>query len=151
MYRRTEANICRNRCMTGTSPTAFGNGSPSFHSSSYLPKMEAAFMKDFTCCGLTLASLHDLLQHFEETHTNAPVPHPHKTSMTMTIPAKAFQASQRKPVALPAQNPAMTSTYRSSSVEAVQPNPDGSESSNGRLDPIVPLILTLDDWLAFQI
>jgi transcription factor SFP1 len=34
--------------------------------------MEAAFMKDFTCCGLTLASLHDLLQHFEETHANAP-------------------------------------------------------------------------------
>ncbi|KAF2268193.1 hypothetical protein CC78DRAFT_551442 [Lojkania enalia] len=57
--------------MTGTSPAAF-NQSPSFHSSSYLPKMEAAFMKDFTCCGLTLASLHDLLQHFEETHANAP-------------------------------------------------------------------------------
>jgi transcription factor SFP1 len=34
--------------------------------------MEANFMKDFTCCGLTLASLHDLLQHFEETHANAP-------------------------------------------------------------------------------
>lgn len=59
--------------MTGTSPAAFGN-SPSYHSSSYLPKMEAAFMKDFTCCGLTLASLHDLLQHFEETHANAPAP-----------------------------------------------------------------------------
>jgi transcription factor SFP1 len=57
--------------MTGTSPAQFNN-SPSFHSSSYLPKMEAAFMKDFTCCGLTLASLHDLLQHFEETHANAP-------------------------------------------------------------------------------
>ncbi|ORY14192.1 hypothetical protein BCR34DRAFT_647079 [Clohesyomyces aquaticus] len=56
--------------MTGTSP-AF-NQSPSFHSSSYLPKLEANFMKDFTCCGLTLASLHDLLQHFEETHANAP-------------------------------------------------------------------------------
>ncbi|KAF2177721.1 hypothetical protein K469DRAFT_732333 [Zopfia rhizophila CBS 207.26] len=56
--------------MTGTSP-AF-NQSPSYHSSSYLPKMEANFMKDFTCCGLTLASLHDLLQHFEETHANAP-------------------------------------------------------------------------------
>lgn len=25
-------------------------------------------MKDFTCCGLTLPSLHDLLQHFEEAH-----------------------------------------------------------------------------------
>ncbi|KAF2471096.1 uncharacterized protein BDR25DRAFT_325370 [Lindgomyces ingoldianus] len=56
--------------MTGTSP-AF-NQSPSYHSSSYLPKLEANFMKDFTCCGLTLASLHDLLQHFEETHANAP-------------------------------------------------------------------------------
>ncbi|PSN71635.1 hypothetical protein BS50DRAFT_607302 [Corynespora cassiicola Philippines] len=58
--------------MTGTSPAAAFNQSPSFHSSSYLPKMEANFMKDFTCCGLTLASLHDLLQHFEETHANAP-------------------------------------------------------------------------------
>lgn len=58
--------------MAGTSPAPFNNQSPSFHSSSYLPKMEAAFMKDFTCCGLTLASLHDLLQHFEETHANAP-------------------------------------------------------------------------------
>lgn len=58
--------------MTGTSPAAFNNQSPSFHSSSYLPKMEAAFMKDFTCCGLTLASLHDLLQHFEEVHAGAP-------------------------------------------------------------------------------
>jgi transcription factor SFP1 len=57
--------------MAGTSPAQFNN-SPSFHSSSYLPKMEANFMKDFTCCGLTLASLHDLLQHFEETHANAP-------------------------------------------------------------------------------
>ncbi|KAH8728273.1 hypothetical protein GQ44DRAFT_747673 [Phaeosphaeriaceae sp. PMI808] len=61
--------------MAGTSPAPFASGqSPSFHSSSYLPKMEANFMKDFTCCGLTLASLHDLLQHFEETHANAPAP-----------------------------------------------------------------------------
>jgi transcription factor SFP1 len=59
--------------MSGTSPAPFASGqSPSFHSSSYLPKMEANFMKDFSCCGLTLASLHDLLQHFEETHANAP-------------------------------------------------------------------------------
>jgi transcription factor SFP1 len=38
--------------------------------------MEANFMKDFTCCGLTLASLHDLLQHFEEVHANAPASRP---------------------------------------------------------------------------
>lgn len=66
--------------MTGTSPAQFGN-SPSFHSSSYLPKMEAAFMKDFTCCGQTLPSLHELLEHFEATHANAP-------------PARASQSGQ---------------------------------------------------------
>ncbi|PMB70494.1 Transcription factor SFP1 [Beauveria bassiana] len=58
--------------MHGTSP-AFGNvsGQPSssFHSSSYLPRLEANFMRDFTCCGKTLPNLHDLLQHYEEAHT----------------------------------------------------------------------------------
>ncbi|KAJ6786584.1 hypothetical protein PWT90_08969 [Aphanocladium album] len=58
--------------MQGTSP-AFGNAgaqpSSSFHSSSYLPKLEANFMRDFTCCGKTLPNLHDLLQHYEEAHT----------------------------------------------------------------------------------
>ncbi|KZF22080.1 hypothetical protein L228DRAFT_145982 [Xylona heveae TC161] len=52
--------------MAGTSP--FTYQSPSFHSSSYLPKLEANFMRDFSCCGITLASLHDLLQHYEEAH-----------------------------------------------------------------------------------
>ncbi|KAH8698872.1 putative C2H2 transcription factor [Talaromyces proteolyticus] len=53
--------------MTGTSPfTSFQ--SPSFHSSSYLPKLEANFMRDFSCCGITLPTLHDLLQHYEEAH-----------------------------------------------------------------------------------
>ncbi|KAI8688863.1 C2H2-type domain-containing protein [Fusarium keratoplasticum] len=54
--------------MQGTSP--FGtHQSPSFHSSSYLPKLEANFMRDFTCCGKILPNLHDLLQHYEEAHT----------------------------------------------------------------------------------
>ncbi|TVY90981.1 Transcription factor [Lachnellula willkommii] len=52
--------------MAGTSP--FPYQSPSYHSSSYLPKLEANFMKDFACCGKTLPSLHDLLQHYEECH-----------------------------------------------------------------------------------
>lgn len=54
--------------MQGTSPFAYQ--SPSFHSSSYLPKLEANFMRDFSCCGLTLPSLHELLQHYEEYHTD---------------------------------------------------------------------------------
>ncbi|ROT39682.1 hypothetical protein SODALDRAFT_274288 [Sodiomyces alkalinus F11] len=53
--------------MAGTSPFTHQQ-SPSLHSSSYLPKFEANFMRDFTCCGLTLSNLHDLLQHYEEAH-----------------------------------------------------------------------------------
>ena len=52
--------------MQGTSPFAYQ--SPSFHSSSYQPKLEADFMRDFSCCGLTLPTLHDLLEHYEEFH-----------------------------------------------------------------------------------
>jgi transcription factor SFP1 len=52
--------------MAGTSP--FPYQSPSYHSSSYLPKLEANFMRDFSCCGQTLPTLHDLLQHYEESH-----------------------------------------------------------------------------------
>ena len=61
--------------MSGSSPFAF-HQSPSYHSSSYLPKLEANFMKDFSCCGLTLPTLHDLLQHYEEAHAQKePLPH----------------------------------------------------------------------------
>ncbi|KAL8738262.1 MAG: hypothetical protein Q9190_008028, partial [Brigantiaea leucoxantha] len=56
--------------MEGVSP--FPYQSPSFHSSSYLPKMEAQFMKDFYCCGMILPSLHELLQHYEECHAVPP-------------------------------------------------------------------------------
>jgi transcription factor SFP1 len=52
--------------MTGTSPFTFN--SPSYHSSSYLPKLEAEFCRDFSCCGIPLPSLHDLLRHYEEHH-----------------------------------------------------------------------------------
>jgi len=52
--------------MQGTSP--FPYQSPSYHSSSYMPKLEANFMRDFACCGKTLASLHELLAHYEEHH-----------------------------------------------------------------------------------
>lgn len=58
--------------MAGTSPFGGFQQSPSFQSSSYLPKLEANFMRDFTCCGKTLPNLHDLLQHYEEAHAQEP-------------------------------------------------------------------------------
>ncbi|RDA92917.1 hypothetical protein CP533_3892 [Ophiocordyceps camponoti-saundersi (nom. inval.)] len=60
--------------MQNISPSPFGaapQSSSSFHSSSYLPKLEATFMRDFLCCGKILANLHDLLQHYEESHTQS--------------------------------------------------------------------------------
>ncbi|KAL8797872.1 MAG: hypothetical protein Q9195_000224 [Heterodermia aff. obscurata] len=53
--------------MQGSSP--FPYRSPSYHSSSYFPKLEANFMRDFRCCDLTLPTTHELLQHYEECHT----------------------------------------------------------------------------------
>lgn len=61
--------------MQGTSPFAYS--SPSFHSSSYLPKLEANFMKDFKCCSLTLPTMHDLQRHYEESHAQQ-MPHSYK-------------------------------------------------------------------------
>lgn len=31
-------------------------------------------MRDFSCCGMTLPTLHDLLQHYEEAHAQKPMP-----------------------------------------------------------------------------
>jgi transcription factor SFP1 len=31
-------------------------------------RLEGAFLRDFLCCGLTLPTLHDLLEHYEEVH-----------------------------------------------------------------------------------
>lgn len=59
-------------------------------------------MKDFTCCGLVLDSLHDLLQHFEETHTQASAqtaqrtPHagpPGRTGASPAIPISGSSSS----------------------------------------------------------
>ncbi|KAI1510992.1 c2h2 transcription factor protein [Pyrenophora tritici-repentis] len=95
----------RDDIMMGTSPAPLAQNSPSFHSSSYLPKMEAAFMKDFTCCGLTLASLHDLLQHFEETHANTPAARPQQP------PQNGFTSQSGAPTSSIAPSQTQGETY----------------------------------------
>lgn len=84
--------------MTGTSPFAFQ--SPSFHSSSYLPKLEANFMRDFSCCGITLPTLHDLLQHYEEAHATKSASQSHRPSQTdarAAIAAATAMGQQQNP------------------------------------------------------
>jgi transcription factor SFP1 len=87
-----------------------GPQSPSFHSSSYLPKLEANFMRDFTCCGMILPNLHDLLQHYEEAHTDT---NPNRHNFTQFGPksAQAMQGSRasRANSVTPGPNTAHTS------------------------------------------
>ncbi|RKP06243.1 hypothetical protein THASP1DRAFT_31937 [Thamnocephalis sphaerospora] len=48
---------------------AFADSSESSSEDDYYPHdLEANFCRDFSCCGLILRDLHDLLQHYEECH-----------------------------------------------------------------------------------
>ncbi|KAL8645123.1 MAG: hypothetical protein Q9210_006882 [Variospora velana] len=81
----------RSIIMEGSSP--FHQQSSSFHSSSYIPKLEANFMKDFACCGLIMATLHELLRHFEENHAGS-LQQRNTTTMPTALPdTKAAIAS----------------------------------------------------------
>ena len=63
--------------MGGTSPfNPLPMQSPSFHSSSYLPKMEADFWRNLRCCDMVFKDLHELLQHFEEIHRDTTATNP---------------------------------------------------------------------------
>lgn len=42
--------------------------SPPVAYNAYLPNLEKQYCKDYSCCGLSLPGLHDLLRHYEETH-----------------------------------------------------------------------------------
>jgi len=107
--------------MAGTSP--FTYQSPSYHSSSYLPKLEANFMRDFSCCAITLPSLHDLLQHYEEWHAQQAPQSLQRTSQSnqsnpppnskaaiaagaaAAVQQQAQQQQQQQPLPIQSQNP----------------------------------------------
>lgn len=59
---------------------AFGH-SPSFHSSSYLPKMEANFWHGMRCCEIAFSDLHKLMEHYEEVHSQNPSTFPQRASL----------------------------------------------------------------------
>ena len=96
--------------MQGTSPFGGVAQSPSFHSSSYLPKLEANFMRDFTCCGQILPNLHDLLQHYEEAHTQ-PSPNTSRNNNSFNqfsqfgMPGPSSMGASRGSSAAPGQIP----------------------------------------------
>jgi transcription factor SFP1 len=122
--------------MQGSSPFVGTMQSPSYHSSSYLPKLEANFMKDFNCCGMILPSLHDLLQHYEEAHAQqlAPSGGLNKPFPTNFVSAAATNANKsnasgqtgkqttRLPVTdVPDAPPASTATNRAPKADTPKP------------------------------
>ena len=113
--------------MTGTSPYNFQ--SPSLHSSSYLPKMEANYMKDYVCCDIHLDSMHELLQHYEEAHAAQPTQTMGRTPKEQQYPSSraanatsTAQAVQQQSQNLPGN------MQRQPSMQQNQPNQPGATS-----------------------
>ena len=77
----------------GTSPYPTQQ-SPSFHSISYIPKLEASFMRDFMCCERVFPTMHDLLQHYEENHAGGMTS---TSSKNFTSHMASIQAGSQRP------------------------------------------------------
>ena len=60
-------------------------------------------MKDFSCCGLTLPTLHDLLQHYEEAHAQKDPMHPGNNQQLMPDSRAALAATTAAQVQQEAQ------------------------------------------------
>ncbi len=88
----------------GTSPNIM-HQSPSLHSTSYLPKMEANFMRDFMCCDRVWPTMHDLLQHYEESHTrHSPSASRHAGASGMGMAPNQRNATSAATLAVPGQS-----------------------------------------------
>lgn len=135
--------------MSGTSPFAF-HQSPSYHSSSYLPKLEANFMKDFVCCGMTLPTLHDLLQHYEEAHAQKDPP---TTEMVVQQPMPDQRAAIATNTAAQIQHEAQKrAALAQSQGGAVQPASRSAFSSNLQTIPDMDTVedMEMDDMDAIE-
>jgi hypothetical protein len=67
--RRTYSNSC-SLLMRGFSPASLRYLSDTVSShGSHVMKLEASFMKNFSCCGQVIPILHDLIEHYEYRHS----------------------------------------------------------------------------------
>jgi transcription factor SFP1 len=114
--------------MAGTSP--FPYQSPSFHSSSYLPKLEANFMKDFACCGQVLPTLHDLLQHYEEAHAQQ-TPQSLRTTTAAQRARENSTPNSKAAIAAQAASAVQQQAQQQQLQQTQQPRPQGLQMPPG--------------------
>lgn len=82
-------NARRPSHLSATSPPAAHNA--------YLPNLEKQYCKDYSCCGLSLPGLHDLLRHYEEAHiATSPGTSIPATNPTYSLSSANAAASQQK-------------------------------------------------------
>lgn len=87
-------------------------------------------MRDFSCCGITLPSLHDLLQHYEEAHAQKP-PHPPQR-VSQGAPASASENRSAVPGA--PRNQLQPNQHQSSSIPPQNrgiPSPRPGDNQSG--------------------
>jgi transcription factor SFP1 len=114
--------------MMGTSPLNM-HQSPSFHSSSYIPKLEANFMRDFYCCQQIFPDLHALLQHYEESH-HAALQSANQAFTTPAVRTPQFN-NVRPAVSRPSQTATVPQIPAATSSQVPRPLPAQPHASQG--------------------
>ena len=136
-------------------------GALSYHPSPYMPRLQATFMREFSCCGMNVATLHNLLQHYDECHVqetsfsmlqhqsqlNTGPPDPRAaiaastaTAVQQQAPSRQQQIQQRQePAILPLQTPSINPSLLNqncSSQTSAGPSQDFTVYRNGRHRPV---------------
>lgn len=114
-------------------------------------------MKDFSCCGITLPSLHDLLQHYEEAHAEKPAQPsrpgqdrpsiPDSRAAIATNAAAAVQQQAQRQEAQSQTTSSAQSTPRQAYGQTVQPRPSGLQSTQLQTIPDMDTVedMEMDD------
>lgn len=86
--------------------------SPPGASSAYLPNLEKQYCKDYSCCGLLLPGLHDLLRHYEEAHISTSPGTINTHASSMAAVGKTLGGGQMSGNSLQQQKRRMAALYQ---------------------------------------
>lgn len=114
-------------------------------------------MRDFSCCGTTLPTLHDLLQHYEEAHAEKPPQGsragqdrpaiPNNRAAIATNTAAAVQEQAQRQEAQSQSTPSAQTTPRQSFGQPIQSKPSGFQTTQLQTIPDMDTVedMEMDD------